>query len=106
MSKMGVQGHGRFKATSAVYWLRFFLAVGAGFTNYLLRINGESLGDLALYAGIGLGIAFYILSIAIVRYVLRYGEVELKGKNRYITVGGGTFIVVWVMVAVLLNTVW
>jgi len=36
--------------------------------------------------------------------VLHYGEVELKGKNKYITSGGGTFIVLWIMVAVLLNT--
>ena len=37
---------------------------------------------------------FYLLSVPIVRYILRYGEVELKGKNKYITLGGGTFIVV------------
>jgi len=29
----------------------------------------------------------------------------LKGKNRQITLGGGTFIFVWIMVTVLLNTV-
>jgi hypothetical protein len=28
----------------------------------------------------------------------------LKGKNRYITLGGGTFIVLWIMVSVLLKT--
>lgn len=72
----------------------------------MLRISVATLGDLALVVGIGLGVVFYLMSVFIVRYLLRYGEVELKGKKRYITVGGGTFIVVWVMVAVLLNSIW
>lgn len=100
------QTQGRIKPASVVYWLRFFLAICAGFANQLLGISQANLGDLSLVAGIGLGIAFYAMSILIVRHVLRYGEAELKGKNRYITLGGGTFIVVWVMVAVLMNTVW
>jgi hypothetical protein len=61
-------------------------------------------GELALPVGIGLGLLFYLLSIFIIRNLLHYGELELKGKNKYITLGGGTFIVIWVMVAVLLNT--
>lgn len=80
------------------------LAVAAGFANHYLGINEVTYGELALPVGIGLGLVFYILSVVIVRNLLRYGELELKGKNRYITLGGGTFIVLWVMVAVLLNT--
>jgi hypothetical protein len=80
------------------------LAVAAGFANYFLGISEASLGDAALPAGIGLGLMIYILSAVIVRSVLHYGEAELKGKNKYVTLGGGTFIVLWVMVAVLLNT--
>ncbi len=80
------------------------MGILAGFTNQFLRIDQASFGDLALYVAIGLGLVFYLLSIAIVRYVLHYGEVELKGKNRYITVGGGTYIVLWIMVSVLLYT--
>ena len=53
---------------------------------------------------IALGFAVYLLSIFIVRNLLRFGELELKGKNKYITLGGGTFIVLWVMISVLLNT--
>jgi hypothetical protein len=87
-----------------VYWLRVLMAVAAGFVNYSMGINEASLGDAALPAGIGLGLVLYVLSILIVRNLLHYGEAELKGKNKYITLGGGTFIVVWVMVAVLLNT--
>lgn len=106
MSSTQTQAQGRIKAASVVYWLRFSLAVCAGFANQLLRISVATLGDLALVVGIGLGVVFYLMSVFIVRYLLRYGEVELKGKKRYITVGGGTFIVVWVMVAVLLNSIW
>jgi hypothetical protein len=62
------------------------------------------LGDFALVAGIGLGVVFYALSVLVVRYGLKYDEAQLRGKNKYVTIGGGTFIVVWVMVSVALNT--
>jgi hypothetical protein len=86
--------------------MRVLLAVLAGFTNQALHVGQAALGDpmLAFLAAIGLGIAFYLISVGIVKYVLHYGEAELKGKHRYITLGGGTFIVVWIMVIVLLNT--
>ena len=80
------------------------MAVAAGFANHFLGITESSFGDLSLYVGIVVGLAFYLLSIFIVRNIFRFGELELKGKNRYITLGGGTFIVLWVMVSVLLNT--
>ena len=94
----------RIKPTSVVYWLRFLLAIAAGFANNFLQIKQAILGDLAIFAFIGLGLIFYILSIVVVKFGLKYGEAELKGKNQYVTLGGGTFIVVWIMVAVLLNT--
>jgi uncharacterized membrane protein (DUF485 family) len=84
--------------------MRVLLAIVAGFANHFLGINQSVFGDLALPAGILLGVLVYLLSIVIVQRVLRYGEVELKGKNRPITLGGGTFIVLWIMVSVLLNT--
>ncbi len=87
-----------------VYWLRLLLAVAAGLINHFLQIGETTLGELAMFAGIGLGVVFYVLSVVIVRHLLHYGENELKGKHRYITLGGGTFIVVWIMVAVLANT--
>lgn len=98
------QSQTRIKPASAVYWLRALFGILAGVANQLLRIDQASFGDLAVYVAIGLGLVFYLLSIAIVRYVLHYGEVELKGKNRYITAGGGTYIVLWIMVSVLLYT--
>jgi len=80
------------------------MAIVTGFANQYLGINEVSFGDFALPVAIALGVLFYLLSVLIVRNVLHYGEAELKGKNRYITLGGGTFIVLWVMVSVLLRT--
>lgn len=85
--------------------MRFALAVVAGFANQYLHIDQASFGDSAVFVAISLGVFFYLISIVIVRNGLRYGEAQLKGKNRYITLGGGTFIVVWVLVSVLLYTV-
>ena len=93
------------KPASLVYWMRVLLAIAAGFANHFLGIKESLFGELALPVGIGLGLLFYLVSIIIVRNMLHYGELELKGKNRYITSGGGTFIVIWVMVSVLLNTI-
>lgn len=94
----------KFKPTSIVYWMRVLLAVVAGFANQFLHIDQASFGDFALFIGIGLGIVIYALSILIVQRVLHFGELELKGKSRHITLGGGTFIVLWIVVSVFLYT--
>ena len=80
------------------------MAIVAGFANNYLNISQTALGDLALIAGIALALAFYGLSLLIVRHVFQLGETELKGKHRDVTLGGGTFIMVWVLVSVVLNT--
>ena len=89
-----------------MYWTRFLLAIVAGFANSYLHISQTTLGDLALMVGIVLAVGFYGLSVLIVRKVFHLGETELKGKRRDVTLGGGTFIMVWVLVSVVLNTVW
>lgn len=94
----------RFKPTSIVYWMRVLLAIVAGFANQFLHINQANFGDFALFIGIGLGIVIYAFSILIIRRVLHFGEVELKGKNRHITLGGGSFIILWIVVSVFLYT--
>jgi len=94
----------RVKPTSIVYWMRVLLAVVAGFANQFLHINQANFGDFALFVGIGLGIVIYAFSILIIQRVLKFGEAELKGKNRYITLGGGSFIILWIVVSVFLFT--
>ena len=81
------------------------LAIVAGLTNEMLNINSINFGDYAAILGIGVGVAFYLLSIVLVRHVFHYGEAELRGPNRYITIGGGTFIFVWIMMTVLTYTI-
>jgi Na+/proline symporter len=85
--------------------MRLVLAIIAGLTNELLHINVASFGDFASLLAIGVGIAFYLFSIILVQHVFHYGEAELRGKNRHITLGGGTFIFVWIMVTVLFYTI-
>jgi len=92
------------KPSSMVYWMRFALAIVAAGVTQLLHIDVANFGDLASIVGIGLGVMFYLFSIILVRYIFHYGEAELRGKNRDITLGGGTFIVLWIMVTVLFHT--
>ena len=84
--------------------MRVALAIIAGAANQLLHIDVANFGYLASVVGIALGVSFYLVSIILVRYVFRYGEAELRGKNRYITLGGGSFVVLWIMVTVLFHT--
>jgi hypothetical protein len=84
--------------------MRVFLAVVAGLANQVLNINQASLGDFAVFIGIGLGIVIYALSIVVVQRVLHFGPAELKGKSRHITLGGGTFIILWIVVSIFLYT--
>lgn len=46
----------------------------------------------------------YIYSALFFRYVAHYGERELKGKAKYITLASGTYIFVWAMMWILLYT--
>jgi hypothetical protein len=85
--------------------MRVVLAIVAGATSQMLHINAANYGEVSSVMGIALGVVFYLASIFIVKYVLKYGEKELRGKNRYITLGGGTFIVLWIMVTVLFFTI-
>ena len=80
------------------------MAIIAGVTTELLHINVMTFGDLAPLLGVGVGVVFYLFSVILVQHVFHYGEAELRGKNRYITLGGGTFIFVWIMVTVLFYT--
>lgn len=99
-------GTSKIKPTSVVYWTRFLMAIAAGFANSFLHISQTNLGDLAFTAGIALALGFYGLSVLIVRHGFHLGQAELKGKRRDLTLGGGTFFMVWLLVSVVLNTVW
>jgi hypothetical protein len=52
-------------------------------------------GELAMVVYPAVAILVYALTVAVYRYGLRYGQAELKSKNRAITLGIGTFIFAW-----------
>jgi hypothetical protein len=79
------------RPSSVVYWSRFFIAVATG-VGSVFMIKDVASGDMAIFAYVGVAVLVYALTAGFYRYVLRYSEVQLKTKNRYITLGIGTFI--------------
>ena len=82
------------KPSSMVYWSRFFIAIATGFGSVV--VFGEAVtGELASTIYPAVAILVYALTVVFYRYVLHYGEAELKTKNKAITLGIGTYIFVW-----------
>ncbi len=90
--------------TSVVYWARLGFAVLAGaFYNVVgLGLQGVALGTLA---AIGVGVLFYAVSIFVVKNILGYGEAELKGPRKHVSLGWGTYLIWLIFTIVLLNTI-
>lgn len=92
------------KPSSVVYWSRFFIAIatGIGSVAALRPVVGEELATLVY---VTIGVVVYGLTATVYRNLLGYGEAQLKGKNRYITLGIGTFIFAWLAALILTYTV-
>ena len=90
--------------TSVVYWLRLGFGVLSGVLYNLIGFNqgGVALGTLAL---ISVGIGIYAVSVLVVKNILHYGPDELKGPNKHVTIGIGSYIIWMVFTTILLNTV-
>jgi len=90
--------------TSVVYWLRLGFGALSGAVYNLIGFNqgGVALGTLAL---ISVGIGIYAVSILVVKNVLGYGPEELKGPNKHVTIGLGSYVIWMVFTTILLNTV-
>lgn len=84
------------RPSSVVYWFRFVLGMLAGVACFVLRLRGMD--------GFSTMIFLYIISYLIVKHGLKYGEKELKGKNKIIMVGIGTYIFTWASSWILLYT--
>ncbi len=56
-------------------------------------------------SAISMGIGIYAISVFLVKYVLRYGPSELKGPNKHITLGIGSYIIWFLFTTILLNTI-
>jgi len=91
------------KPSSIVYWSRFLIALATGGGSVLL-LSGIVSGELAQVAYVASAVLVYAVTAVVYRYLLGYGEAELKGKNKYITTGIGTYIITWIMALVFTYT--
>ena len=82
--------------SSIVYWFRFLLAIVVGALSFFLGMEGTE--------GLWFMIIMYIFSYLVVKHGLKYGEKELKGRNKTVMIGIGTYIFIWALVWILLNT--
>ncbi len=94
----------RLTPSSIVYWSRFGFAILAGsvYTVLGLGLQGVEVGTLG---ALGLGVLFYIASVCFFKYVLGYGEAQLKGPRKIVTTGMGTYIIWLIFSIILLNTI-
>lgn len=72
------------------------MAMVAALICFVLRLKGE--------VGIAVAFVIYVSSYFLFRYGFKYGEGQLKGKYRSVSLGSGTFIFVWAAVWILLFT--
>ncbi len=91
------------KPSSVVYWTRCLIAVATGVGSVFMLRDVVS-GEMAGFAYPAVAFMVYAFTVVFFRYQLGYGEAQLKGKNRYITLGVGTFIITWLMALILAYT--
>ena len=96
----------KLSPTSLVYWLRFGSGILAGILYNALAqttgLKGVEIGTLAL---ISVGITVYALTVFIVKYVLNYGPTELKGPNKHVSIGMGSFIIWMIFTTMVIYTI-
>ena len=92
------------KPSSIVYWTRVGFAVLAGVTFNLsgLGEQGIILGTVAV---VGVGILVYAAHVAVIKYLLGYGEAELTGPRKHVSIGMGSYIAWLIFTTVLVNTI-
>jgi hypothetical protein len=88
---------GRMNPSSVVYWLRVALGLGTALLIYLLQLKGTT-------PVVTVALTMYLASVLVVKFVLRYTDAHLKGRGRTVTLGAGSFIMIWLAVLVLLYT--
>jgi hypothetical protein len=77
-----------------VYWSRFFIAIATGIGS-VIALNGIVDSDSASFIYPSVAILVYGATVVYYRSVARFGEAELKSKNKVITLGIGTYIFAW-----------
>lgn len=92
------------KPSSVVYWSRLLIAIATG-VGSVFTLRDVVSGEMAGFVYPAVAFLVYAVTVVVFRYQLGYGEAQLKGKNRYITLGIGTFIIAWMAALVLAYTV-
>jgi hypothetical protein len=95
---------GRLPPASLVYWIRLGFGVLAGVIFNLAGFGslGVGLGTLSM---ITVGIGVYSVSVFLVKNLLGYGPEVLKGPNKHVTIGMGSYIIWMIFTTILLYTV-
>jgi uncharacterized membrane protein HdeD (DUF308 family) len=91
------------KPSSVVYWSRFLIAIATGVAS-VFALKGMVGPEIITSAYTVVAIGVYAVTAVVYRYVLHYNEAQLKGKNRYLTLGIGTFIFAWLMALTMTYT--
>jgi len=78
-----------------IYWTRLILAIIAGFLCAILRLDT---------AGLVIGMAFYLISYTMFRYIIKIDLDKVDGEAKLYTIGFGTYLAMWITVWALLHT--
>jgi len=95
---------GRLPPASLVYWIRLGFGVLAGVIYNLAGFGslGVGLGTLSM---ITVGVGVYSVSVFLVKNLLGYGSEVLKGPNKHVTIGMGSYVIWMIFTTILLYTV-
>lgn len=75
------------KPSAKVYWARVMFAVPTALLTLLLELSG--------WRALSFGIMMYLLSYYIIRYGLNMDPTLVGGASRLMTIGVGSFFMVW-----------
>jgi len=81
--------------SAKVYWARVLLAIPAALISFLLQLSDWSV--------LSFGIMMYLISYYIIRYGLNVDPKSVGGAPNLITIGLGSFFMVWIAVLGLIN---
>jgi hypothetical protein len=98
------QGIRSISPPTLVYWTRLGFAVLAGVLYNVLGLRGQDV-LVGTSSAISMGIGIYAISVFVVKYILHFGPNELKGPNKHITLGIGSYIIWFLFTTILLNTI-
>jgi hypothetical protein len=88
------------KPTSVIYYSRLTGGIIMGIVSTLL--SGY---DHSGYTQLSLAITAYLFTYYILRFGFKIDPTKLRSKNQILTLGIGTFFLVWILVWVLTYTV-